>query len=135
MTCKMQPMDQGVIRSIKAYIDAVEKGMSPPKFTILDAMTILTGACNRVTADTVRNWFKKACIDSEAKQNAVCDADDCVTPKDVIDIDENLLTSNMESLTDEEILSKFRETNDSVEEDFDEEIEILDDAPNPLQAK
>ena len=96
-------------------------------------MTILTGAWSRVTADRVRNCFKKAC--SEAQQNAVCDADDCVTPKDVIDIDENLLTSNMESLTVEEILSKFRETNDSVEEDSDDEIEILVDAPNPLQAK
>ncbi|CAB4027125.1 tigger transposable element-derived 4-like [Paramuricea clavata] len=80
-----RPMDEGVIRSIKAfyrgatvrkYIDGVEKGMLPPKFTILDAMMILTGAWNRVTAETVRNCFKKAGIGSEAQQSAVCDADD-----------------------------------------------------------
>ena len=68
-TCKMQPTDQGVIRSIKAfyrgttvrkYIDALEKGMLPLKLTILDATMILTGAWNRVTAETVRNCYKKA---------------------------------------------------------------------------
>ena len=78
-------MDQGIIRSIKAfyrgaavrkYIDAVGKGMLPPKFTILDAMTILIGAWNRVTMETVRNFFKKAGIGSEAQQLAVCDAHD-----------------------------------------------------------
>ncbi len=84
-TCKTQPMDQGVIRSIKAfyrgatvrkYIDAVEKGMLPPKFTILDAMTILTGAWNIVAAETIRNCFKKAGIGSEEQQSTVCDAND-----------------------------------------------------------
>ncbi len=36
----------------------------------------------------------------------------------------------MESLTDEEILAEFRETDGGVEEDSDDEIEMLDDAPN-----
>ncbi len=62
--------------SVCKYIDAVEKGMLPLKFTILDAMTILTGAWNRITAETVRNGFKKAGIGSKAQQSAVCDADD-----------------------------------------------------------
>ena len=115
-------------------------------------MTILTGAWNRVTAETVKNCFKKAGIGSEAQQSAVCDADDpfsflseeleslresspelvppCVTLKyDVIGTDQDLLTSNMESLTDEEILAEFRETDDGVEEDSDDEIEMPDDAP------
>ncbi|CAB3988395.1 tigger transposable element-derived 4-like [Paramuricea clavata] len=149
-TCKMQPMDQGIIRSIKAfycgttvrkYIDAVEKGMLPPKFTILDGMMILTGAWNRETVETVWNCFKKAGIGSEVQQSAVCDADDpfsflseeleslresfpelvstCVTLYDVIGTDKNVLTLNMESLTDEEILAEFR----------DDEIEMLDDGP------
>ena len=76
-------MDQGVIRSIKAFYRGetvrkyiVEMGMLPPKLTILDAMMILTGAWNRVTADIVRNCFKKAGIGSEAQQSAVCDAYD-----------------------------------------------------------
>ena len=152
-------MDQGVIRSLKEfyrgttvrkYIDALEKGMLPPNFTILDAMTILKGAWNRVTSDTVRNCFRKAGIGSEAQQSAICDADDpfsflseeqeflresspelvptCITLNDVIATDQDLLTSNMESLTDEEILAEFRETGDGVDEDSDDEMEMLDDA-------
>ena len=53
----------------------------------------------------------------------------CVTLNDVIGTDQELLTSNMESLTHEEILAEFRETDDGVEEDSDDEIEMLDDAP------
>ena len=75
-------MNEGVIRSIKAfccratvhkYIDVVEKGKLPPIFIIL---TILTNAWNKVTAETVRNYFKKAASGSEAQRSAVCDADD-----------------------------------------------------------
>ena len=48
--------------TVRKYIDAVEKGMLPPKFTILDAMImmILTGAWNRVTAETDRHSRKLA---------------------------------------------------------------------------
>ncbi|XP_028418806.1 jerky protein homolog-like [Dendronephthya gigantea] len=153
-------MDQGIIRSIKAfyrgatvrkYINALEKGMLHPKLTILDAMMILTGAWNRVTAETVQNCFKKAGIGSEAQQSAFCDTDDpfrflskeletlresspelvptCITLNDVIGTDQDLLTSNMESLTDEEILAEFHETIDGIDQDSDDEIEMLDDAP------
>jgi len=50
-----------------------------------------------------------------------------VTLNDVIGTDQELLTSNMESMTDEEILAEFRETDDGVQEDSDDEIEMLDD--------
>ena len=53
----------------------------------------------------------------------------CVILYDVIGTDQNVLTSNMESLTDEEILAEFRETDDGVDDDSDDEIEMLDDAP------
>ena len=62
-------MDQGVIRATKAYyrasvvrkyIDAVEKGKAAPNISVLDAMTILTGAWHKVTPDTVQNCLKKA---------------------------------------------------------------------------
>ena len=78
-------MDQGVIRSIKAfyggtavreYIDALDKGKSAPNFNILDAMVMHTSAWDRVTTETVRNCFKKAGIGSEAQENAVHDTDD-----------------------------------------------------------
>ena len=81
-------MNEGVIKSIKAfdcratvykYIDVVEKGKLPPIFIILDAMTILTNAWNKVTAETVRNYFKKAGSGYEAQRSAVCDADDLLS--------------------------------------------------------
>ena len=53
----------------------------------------------------------------------------CVTLNDVISTDQELLTSNMESMTDEEILAEFCEKDHGVEEDSDNEIEMLDDAP------
>ena len=49
-TSKLQPMDQGVIRSLKAHyktmsiktlIDAIEKKKPLPEFSILDAMQML----------------------------------------------------------------------------------------------
>ena len=53
-TSKLQPMDQGVIRSLKAYykslsvrklIEAIEKNNPLPEFSILDAMRMLDVAC------------------------------------------------------------------------------------------
>ena len=52
-TCQTQPMDQGVIRSTKAYyrrmvvqkyIDATDRKKSIPKLTVLDAMDLLVTA-------------------------------------------------------------------------------------------
>ena len=63
-TSKLQPMDQGVIRSLKAkyrsavvklYINRIENGQELPKISILDAMKFLVQAWNRVTKDTVQN--------------------------------------------------------------------------------
>ena len=64
-------MDQGVIKATKAYyrasvvrryIDAVEKGKGAPNISVLDAMTNLTRAWNKVTPETIKNCFKKAGI-------------------------------------------------------------------------
>ena len=73
-------MDQGVIKATKAYyhasvvrryIDAVEKGKGAPNISVLDAMTILTRAWNKVTPETIKNCFKKAGICSEAQTIAI----------------------------------------------------------------
>ena len=75
-TCKTQPMDQGVITATKTYyrasvvckyIDVVEKAKAAPNISLLDAMTILTGACHKVMPETIQNCFKKAGICSKAK--------------------------------------------------------------------
>ena len=82
-TCKTQPMYQGVVRATKAYhcasvvrkyIDAVEK-LGKAASNVFDAMTILTGAWNKVMPETIQNCFKKAGICSEAQANAIHDLD------------------------------------------------------------
>ena len=158
-TYQTQPMDQGIIRSTKAfyrgsivrkYIDAMEKDKQPPNITILDAMTILAGAWRIVSAETVRNCFRKAGIGIEAQQSAIHEDDDPfrmlheemdsmranvpeilpegVTPDDIIGTDHYLLTSDIGSLSDEDILVEFR-TDNVDREDGEEELEVLEDRP------
>ena len=71
LASKLQPMDQGVIRSLKAYykslsvrkfIEAIEKNKPLPEFSILDAMRMLDVAWGKVTKETVVNCFAKAGI-------------------------------------------------------------------------
>ena len=58
----LQPMDQGVISSLKAHykalsvcklIEATEKNKPLPEFSILDAMQMLDIVWGKVKADTV----------------------------------------------------------------------------------
>ena len=64
-----QPMNQGIIRSLKAkyrsltvkkQIDALEKGNQLPKFSILSAMSMLTKALNSIPEVTFMNCLKKS---------------------------------------------------------------------------
>ena len=66
---KLQPMDQGVIRSlearyktmsIKKLIEATEKKKPLPKFSILDALQMRDLAWGKVTTKTVVNRFERA---------------------------------------------------------------------------
>ena len=84
-TSKLQPMDQGVIRSLKAkyrsavvrlYIHHIEIDKEIPKINILDAMKFLVQAWNRVSKDTILNCFKKAGISREAQSDSVEEIDD-----------------------------------------------------------
>ena len=153
-TCKTEPMDQGVIRATKAYyhasvvrkfIDAVEKGKAPPNISVLDAMTILTGASHKVTPETMENCFKQAGICSEAQTNAINDLDNPsltlseeiqsavpanVNADDVIGMDDAISTSKSSSLRDEEILAEFRSDQEAMEEDEgQDEVEVIEECP------
>ena len=84
-TSKLQPLEQGVIRSLKAkyrsaavklYINRIESGQELPKISILDAMKFLVQAWNRVTKNTVQNCFKRAEISKDAQADAVEEIDD-----------------------------------------------------------
>ena len=99
-------MDQGVIKATKAYyrasvvrryIDAVEKGKGAPNISVLDAMTILTRAWNKVTPETIKNCFKKAGICSEAQTIAINDLDNpfAVLCKPILKLYPRMLTQTM----------------------------------------
>ncbi|XP_065645821.1 tigger transposable element-derived protein 4-like [Hydra vulgaris] len=82
-TSVLQPMDQGVIRSLKAHyrhkivrlcIKAVDNNEPMPKISILQAMKDLISSWNAVSKETVINCFKKAGISKTNK--SIEEADD-----------------------------------------------------------
>ena len=84
-TSKPQPMDQGIIRSLKAHyktisikklIEAIEKKKPLPEFSILDAMQMFEVAWGKVTTKIVVSCFEKARISTEEQSETLLDADD-----------------------------------------------------------
>ena len=80
----LQPMDQGVIRSLKAQyrkkvvrlcIKGVESNKPYPKISILQAMKHLVSSWNAVSKETVVTCLKKSNI-SQSNQPAAVDDDD-----------------------------------------------------------
>ena len=80
----LQPMDQGVIRSLKAHyqkkvvrlcIKAKESNKPLPKISILQAMKRLVSSRNSVSKETLVNCFKKSDISPSNQQAAVNDDD------------------------------------------------------------
>ena len=68
-TSKLQPMDQGIIRSLKSHykmmsikklVEAIEKKKPFPEFSILDDMQMLDVAWGKVSSKTFVNCFEKA---------------------------------------------------------------------------
>ena len=84
-TSILQPMDQGVIRSLKAHYRgrvvrllcrALEKKEPCPKISILQSMKILADSWEVVTKETIINCFRKAGITPAVQQAAISDSDD-----------------------------------------------------------
>ncbi|XP_002164454.3 tigger transposable element-derived protein 4-like [Hydra vulgaris] len=82
-TFVLQPMDQGVIQSLKAHyrhkivrlcIKAVDNNKPMPKISILQAMKDLVSSWNAVSKKTAINCFKKAGISK--KNKSIEEADD-----------------------------------------------------------
>ena len=84
-TAVTQPMDQGVIRSLKAkycsrlikrIIKAIDSNKDIPKINVLDAMKLCTLSWEDVTENTVQNCFAKARISNDDQLRAQNDLDD-----------------------------------------------------------
>ena len=84
-TSKTQPMDQGVIRSLKAkyckkiiqrLIRAVDLKKKFPKTSVLDALQWLTSASSEVSEAIIKNCFTKAQISEKLAEKAINDQDD-----------------------------------------------------------
>ena len=84
-TSILQPMDQGVIRSLKAhyrtkvvhkYLTRIELGKPLPDISVLDAMNLLVQAWDYVSNETIINCFKKSGISTDAQEAAQNDDDD-----------------------------------------------------------
>ena len=83
-TSLTQPMDQGVIRSLKAIyrknvvrkiIQCVEGNKSLPKISLIQGMQMLVSAWDSVTTKTVVNCFRKFKISSESQNAAITEYD------------------------------------------------------------
>ena len=84
-TSVSQPMDQGVIKCLKAFyrrglvklmIERLEQGQYLPKISILRALRLLVISWNDVTKFTIVNCFGKAKISAKDQVNAAEDCDD-----------------------------------------------------------
>ena len=84
-TAVTQPMDQGVIRSLKAkyrsrliklIIKAIDSNKDIPKINVLDAMKLLTLSWEDVTENAVQNCFAEARISNDYQLRAQNDLDD-----------------------------------------------------------
>ena len=131
-TSKLQPIDQGVIRSLKAYYKALElqklvmainKEKDLPVFSILDAVKLLDLAWQKVKSSTIVNCFSKAGISKDQQIFAQSDVDDPfqdlqnqieklgkfyppgTVAEDVVSADEKMVCT-VPLLTDEELIAE-----------------------------
>ena len=84
-TSKTQPMDQGVIRSLKAkypknvvreIIQSLEKKKTLSKISLLQGMQILVSAWDALSTQTFVNCFRKSGISTESQKTAIAEDDD-----------------------------------------------------------
>ncbi|XP_057290295.1 tigger transposable element-derived protein 4-like [Hydractinia symbiolongicarpus] len=84
-TSRTQPMDQGIIRALKAkyrslavgkLIKALDEEKSTPKFSILAAMYMLRKAWDDVSNKTFTNCFRKSGISQKDAERAINEDDD-----------------------------------------------------------
>ena len=107
-TSKTQPMDQGVIRSLKAnyrrkiikrLIRAVDMKKKLPQTSILAAMQLLQSAWSEVSELTIKNCFRKSGISEKLVEQTINEEDDPF--KDITADLEETITELREQLPEE----------------------------------
>ncbi|XP_040358278.1 tigger transposable element-derived protein 6 [Ixodes scapularis] len=127
-TSHLQPLDAGIIKNVKHFyrkwivrrsLAMVERGDAPTKLSILDAMHFLATAWDTVSATTVQHCFRKCGfqragqVQALTKNNADEDADDSQEMEDAMakmgapityceyaSLDDNVVTSEPQSIAD-----------------------------------
>ena len=83
-TLVIQPMDQGIIRSLKVHyrkrvvrviLTHLDQGNPIPKISLLKAMQLLASTWNDVSKETVNNCFRKVNISEIDQMKTVNDID------------------------------------------------------------
>ena len=149
-TSSLQPMDQGVIRSLKCkyrtriiqkYITAIDNEKQIPNISMLEAMKMLVHSWSEISETTIVNCFAKAGF----KEGMTDEEDDpfstlkrsidqlrqreenlipnYLTYEDVLTIDDNIAVLGG-VMTDKEIVQDIR---DVVEEEVQEVDEVVDE--------
>ena len=156
-----QPMDQGVIKCLKAFyrrrlinlmIKPLEQGQDLPKISIVRALQLLVASWNDVTKTTIVNCFGKANISAKDQVNAAEDSDDpfkelenYLTELRKIDptlVPQDLTAQEIDDVdinviitdnpeTDEEILESARSDKDE-ETNGDDSLEIMEAFDEPI---
>lgn len=134
-TAVLQPMDQGVIRNIKAHyrnqmvlkmIEDIENQIES-KVTVLDAIIMLDKAWRNVTSTVIANCFRHAGFCDVTTDTTQLQTDSGLInniDEDYLQIDDDLITSEIQ--TDEDIVNNVI-ASQQVELDNDTDIDELDD--------
>ena len=156
-----QPMDQGVIKCLKAFYrrrlanlmtKRLKQGQDLPKISILRALQLLVASWNDVTKTTIVNCFGKAKISAKDQVNAAEDSDNPFKElknelTELRKIDRTLVPQDLTAQeivdvdinvittdnpeTDEEILESVRSDKDE-ETNGDDSLEIVEVFDEPI---
>ena len=150
-TSVSQPMDQGVIKCLKAFyrprlvnlmIKRLEQGQDLPKISILCALQLLVGSWGDLTKTAIVNCFGTAKISAKDQVNAAEDSDGPFKELEndltelrkirskIVDVDINVITTD-NTETDEEILESVRSDKDD-ETNVDDSLEIMEVFDEPI---
>lgn len=146
-TSVLQPMDQGVIRSLKQFyrkqmllkIMELQESSITKAISILEGINLLSFAWETISSETIRNCFRHAGLVKSSNESVDCDQEDNLPLSDwlriqnmldsnkfddYINIDEEVITT--EELSDNDLMKQLQNQEETDEElQDDEEAETV----------